>query len=1364
MECLWTLPSGEKWGWQAKFVFDIRGALRQLRESFERAIDVHPELSRFIACLPFTLSAARGPRGGQSQVDKFEAFRRRAEHDASVIGTTVRVELWDESALSEHLLAIDAEGGRRRYWFDASALSHCWFREHLDQARVLAGPRYTPGMHHGHSLDEVFAALGGLDEWGERVEEWTTKLAEARAQWSRSLASSPDPAVPPFPDAIRPAGSILMRALESVSDTLRVVGGVEDALLLELVNEAHLATERCVSDLETKLDENHHKGASHSAQFRQQSAELMVSFPAAHLDRGREILALLDDFGTWLGSAAPRAARKACLLVTGPAGIGKTHGVCDAANSRHQRNLPSVVLFGHRLRAGAPLWSQIRDQLGLGTGGWTKRALFDALDTAGQTAGKPLIVFVDALNESEPRSLWSDELPLLVSEVRARPHLRLCVTCRSAYLDQVLPSDCALPRFEHQGFAGQEFDACSAFFEHHGLEPPVGPLLHPEFANPLFLKLVCQAMVARGERRLPVGWTGIQQVLKTLLAIRDEELAKRHPGIDSHVASRAMVAFASELDQRRVRHLSLSDADAVLSNVLPESRRAEVPLLDTLEGADLLIRVPGLPKAHSFAPSEDHISIAFDRLRDHLLAHAAAESSPTDEGLSDAVRVRIAAAAEDPGVAAALSLLVPEVHRAELLDLIDDDERRAWVLGPWLDALSWRACESITERTAELLWQGLRSTDHVESALDALVSLAVRPGHALDAHWLHHTLARLPMPDRDAVWCRYLHDAFDRQDGSASSPVVRLLQSAWSEGVDGVSRDVLYGWLTALSWFFAAADRRVRDRATKAAVRISEARPSIWIDLLNSFLDVDDDYVVERAVAAAYGALLRSRDETALRGTAAVLARRLFADGARHRPNALLRDHARCIGELAHQCNALPPELELQTFLPPYDSDWPLAVPTEADLEKYGSRESRQRHPRLLESCTDTHMGDFAIYTVARALSGYTHGLPLDGARRWIFRHVLDMGYSPERFAVYDYEMLRVYGGGRGRPTWADRIGKKYQLIALAQLVGHVRDHIPWRGADWDSPTLEDALQGERLRDIDPSLLARDAEPDTTDAWWVATRPDFEATANTGNVDWVGRDDFPDPKVLLQPVSDPKRPDQKWRLLNGLFRWYDRNDSDWDTPRREVWIWLHGYLLPRRFQRRCWERLRRADFWGRWMPAGWEDESCGFVGEYPCGTVFRQRRESDDYRDPKMPFPLEPVCNIINSSFEEDAWQRGVIHVHLPSREFVRWTGTRWDGVASFIDPESRALFTDPALASPGPGCLLADDARLRSTLKEHDQIIVWSYMAERRIVSSSFRRDYYAGSKHISRALWLDGTKVRASRRPVGEHALPGGSVVRLS
>ncbi len=96
---------------------------------------------------------------------------------------------------------------------------------------------------------------------------------------------------------------------------------------------------------------------------------------------------------------------------------------------------------------------------------------------------------------------------------------------------------------------------------------------------------------------------------------------------------------------------------------------------------------------------------------------------------------------------------------------------------------------------------------------------------------------------------------------------------------------------------------------------------------------------------------------------------------------------------------------------------------------------------------------DFAVYTMTSALKDRRRpDFDLSAAKRWIIREVERMGFNGARFDAYDTYMLSRYGGGRGRPGWAERVGKKYQWLALYWLVGLVEDHVPLVPDRWEDP------------------------------------------------------------------------------------------------------------------------------------------------------------------------------------------------------------------------------------------------------------------------------------------------------------------------
>lgn len=128
---------------------------------------------------------------------------------------------------------------------------------------------------------------------------------------------------------------------------------------------------------------------------------------------------------------------------------------------------------------------------------------------------------------------------------------------------------------------------------------------------------------------------------------------------------------------------------------------------------------------------------------------------------------------------------------------------------------------------------------------------------------------------------------------------------------------------------------------------------------------------------------------------------------------------------------------------------------------------------------------------------------PANGARRWIFRRTLSLGWTPKLFGSKDHSI----GHGRGREGHkAERWGKKYQWMAYHELLARVADNYHASRRFDDSEPYEGLHQIIGEREIDPSLppidhrALNDNEGNGVTAWdppliqlteWPPTRLDF---------------------------------------------------------------------------------------------------------------------------------------------------------------------------------------------------------------------------------------------------------------------------------
>ena len=143
---------------------------------------------------------------------------------------------------------------------------------------------------------------------------------------------------------------------------------------------------------------------------------------------------------------------------------------------------------------------------------------------------------------------------------------------------------------------------------------------------------------------------------------------------------------------------------------------------------------------------------------------------------------------------------------------------------------------------------------------DTLLTVSTIPCHPFNANLLDNWLRRHTMPERDASWSVYLHEAW-----KAKGPVDRLVDWASSLSVDDQLEDSVVDLAAiALAWMLTTSNRFLRDRATKALVLLLTGRLESMARLVRGFSDVDDPYVAERVYAVAYGVAMRSHDAKAV--------------------------------------------------------------------------------------------------------------------------------------------------------------------------------------------------------------------------------------------------------------------------------------------------------------------------------------------------------------------------------------------------------------------------------------------------------------------------------------------------------------------
>ncbi|TFC50844.1 hypothetical protein E3O47_07500 [Cryobacterium sp. TMT2-17-1] len=1283
VECYWTLPDGAEHGWQAKY-WTTHAAVdkSQLDNSVKAALAQHSNLTEYTIVIP---TDPTGPTGGngKSLLEKINdpgGWQQGWQTMAAERGMNVTFELEWATNTATRLTRLDASGAQRRYWFDADVLSPQWWNDRLQEAIEAARPRYTPELNVDVPAARSIAALCSDDEWWQVVRGQADEITEAtrRLNHAKALAANLDAA---------------RNATDAVIDALNAWESARASVKFHNLGEALEAASAVVREQAAlEVDQMNAKHENWDSQgWRQFQSEYMVQFPAAAVDALRELDEKISDAIELLISPVGMLASTQVALMTGPAGIGKTYLAIDAAVQRLRKGRPSVVLHGRWFNDHDPL-ANLRDVLQMPSD-LTSDETIALLNQSALAAGAPALIVIDALNDTRPRSVWRDNLDRLVAVVTRYPHVRLLLTARTHYVNQVLPPGATIAKFDHTGFEGVEFEAVSEYAAFYELEPPTSPPIHGEFDNPLYLRLVCEALQSDGRLSLDQANMGLGELTKMVLDTANSVVSDRIDASPSdHVVHRAMHALAGAIADQGGKALTRSVAQAILNPIWSDIS-AEKSLLDGLI-AQGLVEEDALPGGSPYGT--DIIAISFERIGHHLIVSDALAAANNAEDVRAQLAGRLGkliglGATVDLGILEATSVVVAERFGIELTaftpEINDSVARDAAVIA----GAGWRPGSSMTSDTGSVIIDALHHRDTFDAALTMLFRLAARPGHPLNADFLHRFFSGLSMATRDQFLAGWLHTSHD-----TSGAVDRLIRWGSEKPLDQVSEETTRLWVTALLWTTSATDRRVREPATIAAARLLARQPGLAATMIERFCSVDDEWVVERALEVAYSALLARGSVPDWAAAASIVWTTFFASPSDLTPNVAIRDAARSILEAAHDRGALSAEAAPDRFRPPYNSAWPLNWPAENNITSYDNND----YPKLVHSTT---ADDFFIYKLTYELSGRP-GVDVAAGARWVVAEVIRLGYQPHLHANFDRYVLGKYGPGRGKPKWIERIGKKYQWIALNRLIGHLSDHAPKNRRSWEAPPP--AISGPATtiaRQLDPTVTEFELPGDGPRAWV----PFYDWEAMTGRTDaqWVA-DDSDLPSI---DVTSAENDGHSFTVLSGSYGWDLTDDTNKRT--HQVWTNLYTHLVDTQDLPVALDELEGLDLINRLNMSRLPGSHDGYVGEYPFGhhhgaTLHVTEHE---WTDP-LSVPTRPAVWELLGESEYAPGNLKTISFDAPAPEFFGPApgNLHWNGRNGWTNATGRLIAVLRHSVNVGQNELLIDTGWLQEWLSAQQKSLIW--------------------------------------------------------
>ncbi|MDO4692377.1 MAG: ATP-binding protein [Porphyromonadaceae bacterium] len=1099
-------------------------------------------------------------------------------------------------------------------------------------------------------------------------------------------------------------------------------------------------------------------------------AEVTFSIPSLskydfEIDKLRKLTESIRKFRRFISGPSVSLSNNPILVLTGEAGVGKSHLLADIACNRAKQGAYTLLLLGQQFATTEDPWTQIKKFLQLQC---DRDTFLGALNAKAEASRARVLIFIDAINEGQGKNIWKDHILGFITALKRFPNVGLVLSLRTSYEQLLVPNTdyLGVTKIMHSGFSGYEYNASKLFFDHYQIKQPSIPLLHPEFSNPLFLKLFCQGLFKKGLNEIPIGYEGISNILNFYLDVVNEKISDKYnyPRKLS-LAHKVLRRIAERIAETNNSYLSYEDAFSFIENLeVSRSILDKAQFFQDLISEGLLTENLYWDKGGS--PIEG-IYIAYERFSDHLVASYLLEKYLDQENpkktFSDkgnklgGVLSDWDSAEYNKGLIEALSIQLPEKISLELYEVAEHAKTFESVILGFIESIIWRRKETLSCKQMSYIDAMIRGTQYESDFIDKILLVASSPGHYFNGDFLHNVLTPLTMADRDAWWTQLIHNMYPG-DSDTPTTLRRIIDWAWIDDIrKSLSDEAARLMGQSMMWFLASCNRMLRDATTKALICLLQERVHILINLMENFKDVNDPYVLQRIYAVAYGCAVRTSDTELLKSLGELVFELIF-NTEEVVPDILLRDYARGIIEYAvfrgHRF-----ELDLAQIRPPFKSDLPKSFPSneEIDLLKIDDRSSLTQYligfDYIQKSMVTEYgrgrcaYGDFGRYVFERALSYWN--VNVDGlsnlAVQWIIKKY---GYDVQKHGCFDQSISYM-----GRHSHCvERIGKKYQWIAFHELLARVSDNYTFSYNQYGH-NLNPRYNGPWepfVRDIDPTITLRRNERKKAAKNWFSPLSYSNSNWEHSNRDWIRQTDD-----LLNPVDQVLVVDEdgvEWLVLEIYLEWTEPDpliSQDDDRPKKRLVYDLSSHIVHKEDFPRILDYLSSSSLLGCGLSESktryqmfsreyyWSAASQTFSSKY-----YGDKEWDDLYENRSGKHVCQVALTAIRYAWESeyDYSKNETISFYKPTELVFRLLNLQYTDIEGAFSNESGEIICfDPSVTYNTPKCLLVRKRELLEALEANNLDIIWNILGEKQAIGLSIKPQQWFGRLNVSSIVYFE-------------------------
>ena len=1242
IEFYMTLPNDDEWGWQAKFYHPAprlskSNRKQSIRESLEKACEVHPNLKKWILCTPTNFTTEE------------QKWFENTLPQSIPKNMDVKLQHWGDSDFNAWL-SKPSFSGKRNYFFGELELDINWFKTQFDKQAAAVGEKFDSSLHTETKVDVYVHALLGDKEFAHHIGEWIEKLEGELPDLKDAIKDLKRP----IPNEIEWSKKEKSKVIESAEllrdalvDTISKFGQAR-----EFLNEKRLPETQAIGFGFARLQEafdSYRKTVTRSGILKkvkytgENGDEERVLREAAWIVNHPDSLIanLLDDFYFSSARHQSELINEPNLNIFGKAGTGKTHIACNICENRLKGGLPALFIRGSLFTSDRPIEEQLLNILDIPSSySWSD--FLQALSAVAEAYHTRIPLIIDGFNESTHNGVFSDVWGLylngFVQEIAQTKNIVLITTCRTSYREAIWGQEEPSNTVNAYGFNSDEVEqAVKNHFKAYKITANLTGESLEQFKHPIYLKIFCETKnpTRETEKHIYVGDRTLFEVFEEYLVLCNQAVCKRlRRRSGTSIVQPALNKVAEYLWKHSTRHIPLKEFVHIIDGQSLEDLNWWSSKTHAVEAEGLLLIY------RDWIKDTEMMGFTYDLLGGYLIAKYLIQQAAEDlrgflrQGDTVALLFGEDHQAWHPmheDISRCLAALLPS-ETGQFLHKLSENKN---AFGLSIRALFEISPRDINEECINLVTHLFDQYQENRNWFLKLSETTVGHfGHPFNASFWSKRLSAMSMVERDLDWSEHIR--LNRESFEEKLTYFEEICQT-DQDLSNISVKRLHLLAEHIMWILTSTVRPLRDQATRALYWYGRRFPQEFFKLAIKSFSIDDPYVSERMLAATYGiAMARQYDfeDTSFSNEILPLyGKKLYE--AMFKPNAphstthvLARDYARRTIDIAiiHHPNLLT-EDERERITPPF---------TDGGIREWGESEDRNKN--------EYHDGnaplqlDFMNYTLGRLVKDRrNYDSEHDGYKRVvanIFWRIYDLGYSLENFGKIDKWLAQVnmrYGrSADGRKT--DRYGKKYSWIAFYELAGLRQDQ----------GLLSDFYDDVRIldADIDPSF------PDE-EFRYNLIKEDFLGDREVPTKEWISKS--PPPDLTLYLKIDTLCGEQgPWVLLQGRLGQEDKQYN------RNIFAFLRGLIVNSKESTEIVEALKKQKEVNRNTIASVPEDHFTYAGEIPwCDTYQENGWEEVSFEIGSVLVPKEPPVFLRNGEPISDT-------------ELYEF----WDSIMDFVEEE----------------------------------------------------------------------------------------------